>query len=277
MGGIDRHGRQRFRGGQPELEAAERHRKRQVWRGRCPGVEVGAQGDGHARIDQPAGGSVVAGHEEQRRDRQERGDHRMRTGNRACECLYALIGDRPEVVRRERSDLRGELRPARWHELVRVQSRQHAQAIRGGQDPPAVGRVEDPLLAEDVAEPGAALGRDSGQLLFEDRAYVGILAVGSGTELGGHRMRSQVGRQHVDGAHPAELECDLDEPELRRQVEAVAGLGLDGRDAVSEHLGQPAPTVVRELLLAGGAGRGNRREDAAAGRQDLEVAGTTLA
>ena len=69
----------------------------------------------------------------------------------------------------------------------------------------------------------------------------------------------------------------VEQPQLGGRVEAVARLGLDGRHAVAEHLVEPATTVVVQLVGRRGAGVLDGREDAAAGGQDLEVAGALLA
>ena len=61
------------------------------------------------------------------------------------------------------------------------------------------------------------------------------------------------------------------------EVEPVAGLRLDRRHAVAEHLVEPAPAVGEQFIGGRGARRGDRREDAAAGGQDLEVARAALA
>ena len=56
---------------------------------------------------------------------------------------------------------RGQLRAAGRRQLVGVQARRQAVRGRRLEDPPRLVRVEDALLAEDVAEPGPALGRDA--------------------------------------------------------------------------------------------------------------------
>ena len=64
---------------------------------------------------------------------------------------------------------------------------------------------------------------------------------------------------------------DVEQPQLGRQVEAVARLRLHGRDPVAQHLVEPASTVAVQLLGRGGPRGGNRREDPAAGGQDVEI------
>ena len=66
---------------------------------------------------------------------------------------------------------------------------------------------------------------------------------------------AEPGRHDVDRALAAELVGDLEEAQLGRQVEAVAGLRLDRRHPVAEHLVEPAPAVGEQLVGDGGAGR----------------------
>ena len=90
-------------------------------------------------------------------------------------------------------------------------------------------------------------------------------------------MGAEVGRDDVDRAFLAEPVGRLDQPDLGLEVEAVAGLRLDRRDAVAEHLVQPPPAVGHQLVRAGRPGRGDGRQDPAARREDLEVARAALA
>ena len=69
----------------------------------------------------------------------------------------------------------------------------------------------------------------------------------------------------------------LEQAKLGLEVQPVAGLRLDRRDAVAEHLVEPAPTVGEQLALGRGAGRGDRRQDPAALGQDVEIRGAPLA
>src|SRR4029079_4595910 len=64
---------------------------------------------------------------------------------------------------------------------------------------------------------------------------------------------------------------------LGRQVQAIARLRLDRRDAMTEHLVEPAPAVGGQLLGRCLPCRGDGRQDAAARGQDLEIAGALLA
>ena len=175
------------------------------------------------------------------------------------------------------AELGRQLRATRRRELVGVEPERHPEAGRGLEDPPRLVRAEHAVLAEDVAEPGPAVGGDPGQLLVDDRADVGLGAVGPAAELGRDRVRAEVGRHDLDRPLAAEPVGGLDQPDLGLEVEAVAGLGLDRRDAVAEHLVEPAASVGEQVVDAGGPRRGDRREDAAARLEDLEVAGALLA
>ena len=114
------------------------------------------------------------------------------------------------------------------------------------EDPPRLVGAEHALLAEHVAEPRPAVGRDARQLLVDDVPDVGLGAVRPGAELGRHGVGAEARRDDVDRALPAERVGDLEEPELGLEVEPVAGLRLDRRDAVAEHLVEPAPAVRQQ-------------------------------
>ena len=117
-----------------------------------------------------------------------------------------------------------------------------------------------------------ALGGHTGQLLVEEVADVRLGAIGPAAELRRHRVGPEPGRDDVDRTLLPEPVGDLEQAQLGREVEPVAGLRLDRRDAVAEHLVQPAPAVGGELLGRRGPGRCHGREDPAAGREDVEVA-----
>ena len=116
-----------------------------------------------------------------------------------------------------------------------------------------------------------------GELLIEDRADVCLSAFRASAELDRDRVGAEVCRDDLDRALEPEPVGELDEAQLGLEVEAVARLGLDGRDAVPEHLVEPAPTVGGELLIARSSRRRDGRQDPAAGLEDLEVARSLLA
>ena len=120
------------------------------------------------------------------------------------------------------------------------------------------------------------MGRDPGQLLVDDRANVGLGAVRPAAKLGRHGMGAEVGRHDLRRALHPKAVGRLDQPDLSLEIEPVAGLGLHRGHAMPEHLVQPAPAVREQLLGRGGPGRGDRREDASPGGQDLQVASALL-
>ena len=181
------------------------------------------------------------------------------------------------MVGRGGTQLRGKLRAAGRRQFVGVQPRRHAECGRGLEDAPRLVGAEDAVLAEHIAEAGATVGRDARQLLIEDRADVCLGAFRSGAELDGDRVGAEVRRDDLDRALEPESIRELHEAQLGLQVEAVARLGFDGRDAVPEHLVEPAPAVGGEHLIARSSRRRDGRQDPAPGLEDLEVASTLLA
>ena len=121
------------------------------------------------------------------------------------------------------------------------------------------------------------MGRDARQLVVEDRADVRLGAVRAGAVLDGDGVGAEVRRDDLDRALEPQPLGELDQAQLGLEVEAVARLGLDGRDAVPEHLVEPAPSVGRELLVARRPRRGDGRQDPATRLEDLEVARSLLA
>ena len=157
-------------------------------------------------------------------------------------------GRRPEMVRRERAELRGQLRPARRRQLIGVEADGKAEGACGEEDPPRLVGREDALLAEDVARARDALRGDGRQLLPDDRGHVRLGRRGrvhgvGRTGLRRDGMGPEERRHHVDRPLLAKPAGDRQQAELRRGVEAVARLCLDRRGAGPEHLCQPPPTV----------------------------------
>ena len=121
------------------------------------------------------------------------------------------------------------------------------------------------------------MGGDARQLLLDDAPHVGLGAVRVAAELRWHGVGAEERGHDVDGALAAELPGDVDQAQLGGEVEPVAGLGLDGGDAVGQHLVEPAAAVAGEVGRVGGTRHRDRRQDAAAGGEDLQVAGAALA
>ncbi len=119
--------------------------------------------------------------------------------------------------------------------------------------------------------------RDARQLLLDHALDVRLGAVGQQAELGRDGVCAEERRHDVDRSFLAELPGDLDQPQLSREVKAVAGLRLDGGNAAGEHLVEPAAPVPGEVVGVSGARHRDGREDPTAGGEDLEVAGPALA
>jgi hypothetical protein len=189
----------------------------------------------------------------------------------------ARVGRNGEVVGREGAELGRELRATAGCQLVSVESRGEPEPRRLLEHAPGLRRAEHAALAEHVREPGPALRHDAGQLFLEQVAHVRLGTAGASPELRRDGVGAEPRRQDVDGALLAELVGDLEQAQLRREVEAVAGLGLDRRRPMRQHLAEPAAPVLGELLVACGPGRRDGRQDSAAGLEDLEVVGAPLA
>ena len=161
---------------------------------------------------------------------QERRDDRARPSSAAA--ASASIPASDGVARwsaETRPELGGELRAA-----ATARARRHGAAARIPYAA-AASRIrrdwsarEDAVLAEDVAEARPALGGDAGELLLDDDADVRLRAVraGPGTRAARRGRRGRSGTTSI-GPSRAEPVGDLEQAELGRQVEAVAGLRLD--------------------------------------------------
>ena len=119
---------------------------------------------------------------------------------------------------------------------------------------------EDAPLAEDVAEAGPPLGRDARQLLVEDG--------GARTPRPGPRRSRNsggtawaprhVGTTSTGPSWPSWWATSRSRSSVR-EVEPVAGLRLDRRRPVREHLVEPAPAVGQEVVGRRGPRRGDGR------------------
>ena len=129
-------------------------------------------------------------------------------------------------------------------------------------------------LAEGVHGVDEALGGQRRERLVADERHV---VVGAAGKPGRHRVRAQVGGPDADAGLPAELPGRAQHAALGVEIEAVAGLDLDRRDAALHEARQPRPGSREQLVRAGRAGRGHRGLDAAAQARDLLVAGAVPA
>ena len=121
------------------------------------------------------------------------------------------------------------------------------------------------------------MGGDPGKLLADKGADVCLRGLGSTTELWWHGVGTKPGGDDVHGSLQAKSVGHLHESELRIQVQAVAGLRLDRRHAMGQHLVRPTSAVGHELALRGGPCRGHRGEDPATRCQDVEIGRATPA
>jgi hypothetical protein len=85
-------------------------------------------------------------------------------------------------------------------------------------------------------------------------------------------MGAEEGGAHGDGVGGAEPARGAQLAKLGPDVEPVARLDLDGGDAFSHQRGEPAAGRGHKRIVARGAGRLHRRDDAAAGARDLFIA-----
>ena len=85
-------------------------------------------------------------------------------------------------------------------------------------------------------------------------------------------MRTEEGGGELDRLLSVQPADDPQLTQLGLAVEAVAALGLRGGHAEAQHLIQRRAGLVAELVLGGGAGGAHGGEDAAAAREDFEIA-----
>ena len=138
-------------------------------------------------------------------------------------------------------------------------------------------RGKDARLAEHVRESRAAVGRDPGQLVVDQRTNERLGAVRSGPEFRRDRVGAQPGRDDVHRALATQPVRDLDQAQLRLEVQAVPRHGFDRGHAVGQHLVEPPPSMRKQLALRCRPRRRDRREDPAAGVEDVEVRRAPLA
>lgn len=89
-------------------------------------------------------------------------------------------------------------------------------------------------------------------------------------------MRGEQRGAHADVELAADLARDAQLLRLRRRVETVAGLDLDGGHAFGGQRRQPRQALRGEARFAGRTRVAHRRGDAAAGARDVGIGGTLL-
>ena len=138
----------------------------------------------------------------------------------------------------------------------------------GLEDDAGLVRGESDVLAEDVDGGRVALlqrGRDDP--VHHEADVVGAAARVLGRDgVRGQQRGRDVGRDvaHEPGRH-------LEHPQLRVEVEAVAGLDLDSRDPPCAQLPSPHGRARGQLLVRGAPGGAHRRHDAPSRPRDLGI------
>src|SRR5437763_14044902 len=87
-------------------------------------------------------------------------------------------------------------------------------------------RREGDSLAKGVSAGRQPLLRRGGDQLVDDLADIMSTAI---LAVGGQRVEGEQGRNDAHGCALAELVRDIEQPELARRIETVAGLDLDRR------------------------------------------------
>src|SRR5437763_15534910 len=90
-------------------------------------------------------------------------------------------------------------------------------------------------------------------------------------------MESEQRRDDADRLTLAKRARDLEEAELARGVEAVAGLDFDRRAAAGHQCVQAAATLLDQLVVGGSRCSRDGGGDSAASARDLLIAGTGAA
>ena len=109
----------------------------------------------------------------------------------------------------------------------------------------------------------------AGSISCADKVDIAILVA-----LGFRRQRMGAEKRGADGNRPfsAERARSGELAHLGLGIEPIARLDLDRRHALGDQRVEPRQRACHKVGLAGGPGRGHRRDDAAAGPRDLFVA-----
>ena len=247
--------------------------------GDVPGLKSVPRATGHAGVDEPPGRRGRVGHQEPGRRRQQRRDRRASRRRRPGQRLDAGVagrvrGGRPTAPRARPPAPRRRTAPARRHGAG-APSRSPPRP----EDPPALVGREHALLAEHVARrapgrgprrPAAAPRSRSGRRPRCRRAA----ARNSGGTAWAPRY---VGTTSIGPSRPSCQATSISRSSVA-QVEAVAGLRLDRRDAVARASRRAsAGRGARASSASAARVCGDGRQDPAARGEDLEVARAPLA
>jgi hypothetical protein len=142
------------------------------------------------------------------------------------------------------------------------------------EDHAGVGIGEGDAFDEDVHGVDQPFGGEGREHVVGDHLDVGIgVAVGFGRQGVGSEERGL----HRDGAHFGKLAGNPERLAFVLQVEAVAGLHLDGGDAFGNEVVETGKGLVQKVGFAGGAESSDRRDDASALEGDFLVRGSSEA
>ena len=249
---------------QTEQTAGQGHRFRQGAQRRRARITVRGDRDRHAVPAQLADRRATGRVEGQAGARQQHGD---RPGPR--QRLHAVRRRVLEMVRRKRSETGSHLGAAAIAQLVRMQLDRQAEIDRALEDPGDLGGVECDPLAEAVHGIGEVSLHRSGHHVRQNQIDVGVRPP---PKLGRHRVRGKKRGPDRQAGMPAETPGNLQHPEFRVRIEAIAGLDLDRGRAFGGEGPQSMERGVVELVLRRRPGRADSRHDAAAGIGDVLVA-----
>ena len=196
-----------------------------------------------------------------------RKEHRDRP--RLRERAYPILPGVLQVVGGERSVPRGKTRPAEVGKLVGVKLHGQSEGACAPENAIDLGRAEGDPLAEAVHRVRQAL-RMSG--LQRGQAHLVDVGVGAARVLRWDGVGAEEARAHPDRPLAGDAARGTQHRELGVDVEAVAGLDLDGRDPLGDQRIDAGEGAGEERLGGRLPGRFDGGEDAAAGPRDLLVA-----
>ena len=152
-----------------------------------------------------------------------------------------------------------------------MQLHEQAGIARGGQQLARLVNGEHPRLAEDVGKARQPLARDDGQHLVHQEVEIRATAVGALAEVERDLVRAEPRGDDAHRQRRREAPHDVQGLELVLEGEAVAGLHLDGGDAMRGELTQPRLGERKEVILVARAQVTHRRVDAPAALRNLHV------
>ena len=152
--------------------------------------------------------------------------------------------------------------------LIRVQLDRQPGRSRRREDARRLGRRERNAFAEGVDRIRKSFPRQHGDHRA-DRIDVAILVT---LRLERERVGAQEGGCDLDRALAAEPARGTQHARLGVEIESIAGLDLDRRDALCDEPIKPRQTLRQEIILAGRACRSHGGEDAATLLRDVLVA-----